>query len=227
MISIIIPTLNEEENIRETLTHLAHYPECEVIVVDGGSSDKTVQVVQSLINVKAYTSLPCRALQMNIGAKEAQGETYLFLHADTILPDDFRDHVKKNLNKPGVLAGAFRLTINNKGVGVRIVEKVANLRARFLKLPYGDQAFFISKENFIKYGGFGDVEFLEDLILVRRLQRYGKIALAAASVKTSGRRWREAGVFKTTFLNQVIVAGYLLGLSIPFLKKLYGVLQKR
>ncbi len=226
MLSIIIPTLNEEKTLRETLTSVKSCLDCEIIVVDGGSSDKTVSMAQSL-QVATCISLPSRAVQMNRGAREANGDTFLFVHADTTLPPDFKDHIEEILSEKGVVAGAFELCIDHPGKGVRVVEKTANWRARFLQLPYGDQAIFISKNNFFKYGGFAEVEFLEDLIFIRGLQKYGKIAIAHARVVTSGRRWKKLGVFKATFLNQVIIVGYLLGFSIPLLKKLYGVVQKR
>lgn len=225
MISIIIPTLNEEENLKAVLIPIANRSDCETIVVDGGSSDNTVQIAQAA-NIKTYLSRPSRATQMNIGAREAKGDVFLFLHADTILPDDFADHIKTVLGGNGIVAGAFELAIDHPGTGCRVVEKTANARSRFLQLPYGDQAIFISKQNFTRYGGFDEVVFLEDVVFVRHLQKYGKIAVANAKVMTSGRRWKQVGVLKTTFLNQLIIVGYLLGFPIPFLKKLYGVVQK-
>jgi rSAM/selenodomain-associated transferase 2 len=225
MLSIIIPTLNEEGTLRDTLAPLTCCLDCEIIVVDGGSSDNTVPIAKAL-RVKTRESPASRALQMNKGAREAKGEILLFLHADTLLPPDFKDQVLETLGRKGVIAGAFKLAIDHPGQGARLVEKSANWRARFLQLPYGDQAIFISKENFLKHGGFTEVEFLEDLILVRRLQKHGKIATAKAWVITSGRRWKRLGLLKTTLVNQMIIIGYLLGFSIPRLKKFYRIVQK-
>ncbi len=226
MISIIIPTLNEEETIGYTLNSLVGCLECEIIVVDGGSVDKTVQIAQSF-HIKTCLSPPSRALQMNRGALEAKGNILLFLHADTLIPKDFEKHIYKVLHGNDVIAGAFELGIDYPKKRARIVEKVANWRSRFLQFPFGDQAIFIKKKNFLKYEGFDEVDFLEDLKFISRLRNHGKIGIAQAKVVTSGRRWKKLGVFKTTLLNQIILAGYLLGFSIPRLKKLYGVIQKR
>jgi rSAM/selenodomain-associated transferase 2 len=226
MLSIIIPALNEEKNIGKTLASIGRCSDGEIIVIDGGSSDGTVQIARSF-KAAVFISQPPRAVQMNKGARAAKGDILLFVHADTTLPLGFFDRIQTTLSKKGVVAGAFELGVDHPGKWARLVEKTANWRSRYLQLPYGDQAIFVKKNTFQKYGGFDNVELLEDLMFIRRLRKYGKIAVARDRVVTSGRRWKRLGVFKTTLINQVILAGYLLGFSTPFLKKLYGIGQKR
>ena len=144
-ISIIIPTLNEENNLAGLLTSLQGYHGLEVIVADGGSVDRT-SVIARNYGAKVVTSLAGRGIQLNEGTRNATGNTLIFLHCDTRLPDDFPDRVHTLLNQPGYVAGAFRLKIDANGFPYRIVEWGANLRTRLLGLPYGDQALFVKKK---------------------------------------------------------------------------------
>lgn len=209
MISIIIPTLNEGANLQETLAPLSR---AEILVVDGGSSDRTVAIAAAF-GAKVVKSLPGRSRQMNAGASVASGEILLFLHADTRLPDGFADAVREILAEPGTIAGAFRLRIEGDLAGLRWVERGVNWRSRYLQFPYGDQGLFLRADTFAKIGGFPDLPIMEDFELVRRLRRLGRVAIAATAIQTSGRRWQKLGVVKTTLINQIVIAGYLLGVS--------------
>jgi hypothetical protein len=137
----------------------------------------------------------------------------LFLHADTRPPPNFGSHVRETLARPGVSAGAFRLGIDAAGGRLRFIETVANIRSRFLGMPYGDQALFMTADMFGAIGGYPDQPIMEDFELVRRLQRRGGIAIAPAAVATSPRRWLNVGVLKTWLINQSIVTAYLAGVS--------------
>jgi len=211
-ISIVIPARNEEKMLKAALVYLSEYPALEVVVVDGGSSDRTVAIAESF-GVQVITAQPGRARQMNAGAAAAIGDILLFLHADTRLPDDFVAQIQQVLTTPGTIAGAFRLQIAGDRPGLRWVERGVNWRSRYLQLPYGDQAIFLKAETFRQVGGFLDLPIMEDFELVRRLGRQGKVTIAAAAVLTSGRRWQKLGVLKTTLINQLTIAGYLLGVS--------------
>jgi len=114
--------------------------------------------------------------------------------------------------REGVSAGAFTLGIDSRDRGLRFIERVANWRARFFKMPYGDQALFVSRQLFIEIGGFADYPIMEDFELVRRLKKMGGIVILPESVKTSPRRWQNIGIFKTWLLNQIIVAAYFIGI---------------
>ena len=219
-ISIIIPTLNEATAIGRTLSHLEGVHNLEVIVVDGGSHDATAELAETQ-GAKVIQSRPGKAVQMNAGAAAAKGDILAFLHADTLLPDDFSGQIISALNKKGVLAGAFRLSIDSTAAGIRIIERVANFRSRLLRLPYGDQALFIKKSLFEKIGGFAEVPIMEDFILVRRLNRKGKIIILPTAVTTSPRRWMHYGIVKTWLINQAIIIAYYLGITPERLTRWY------
>ncbi len=210
-VSVIIPTLNEALHIQHTLLSLIEYP-VEIIVVDGGSKDKTIEIAQSL-GVKVMKTIPHRAKQMNLGATVAQGDILLFLHADTKVPPQFLTHIMINLAKPGVVAGAFLLKIAEQQWGLNLVGRGANLRSRMCQLPYGDQGIFLTKSRFEQVGKFPEIAIMEDFALIKKLQTYGKIAIASAAVTTSARRWQRLGVIKTTIVNQLIIIGYYLGID--------------
>lgn len=220
LISIIIPTLNEEEHLPALLFSLLEYEGIEIIVADGGSTDGTRKLAAST-QVKWVRAAGGRGPQLNAGARVAGGHILMFLHCDTILPDSFRETVESVLNSPGTAAGVFRLKIEASGKKYRLIEWGANFRSRFLGLPYGDQVLFVRKADFSRAGGFPDQPLLEDLELVRRLKRFGKIRIAPFPVVTSARRWQRLGVWQATLLNQFILIGYLLGMDPGRLADIY------
>lgn len=211
-ISVIIPVLNEANTIQNVLIELQQSAHIEIIVVDGGSQDDTVELVKSL-GIRVISSPLGRASQMNAGAIAARGEILLFLHADTRLPHEFDQFVRQTLAQPGAIAGAFELQIDASIRGLRLIERTVNWRSRFLQMPYGDQAIFLSAKVFREIGGFPELPIMEDFELIRRLRKMGKIAIAPAAVLTSGRRWQKLGILRTTLINQIIVVAYFLGVS--------------
>jgi uncharacterized protein len=215
-ISVIIPTLNEAKALQRWST----IAPAELIVVDGGSEDDTIALAKDL-GATVITSEPGRAKQMNEGAAIARSNILLFLHADTRLPDNFLELVQKTLAQPQVVAGAFELVIEGDLLGLRWVERGVNWRSRYLQMPYGDQAIFLKAETFRQLGGFAPLPIMEDFEFIKRLQKIGKIAIAPASVITSGRRWQKLGVIKTTLINQVAIAAYYLGVSPERILRLY------
>ncbi len=219
-ISIIIPTLNEEDVLGKTLSCLQQRKNCEVIVVDGGSSDTTLALAREA-GCKAITSDKGRARQMNHGASEATGKVLLFLHADTLLPDDFPMLILGAINRPNVAAGAFSLAIDSPSKSLAAIARLANLRSRFLHLPYGDQALFTHRQMFYAIGGFPEMEIMEDFVFMRKMKRKGKIFILPERATTSPRRWRNMGIVRTTLINQLIVCGYGLGIPPAILSKWY------
>lgn len=209
-ISVIIPTLNEADNLAATLVPLQNIPGLEVIVADGGSSDATLAIAETA-GVKIVTSRPGRSYQQNRGVAAATGAILLFLHADTILPTGFSQMIRHCLRQNKVVAGAFSLAINAPGAAINFIATMANCRAKLLQLPYGDQALFMTKENFMKIGGFPEIEIMEDFALIGKLRKLGRIKILPTAVITSGRRWQKLGIIRTTLINQMIVIGYLLG----------------
>ncbi|ACK67697.1 glycosyl transferase family 2 [Rippkaea orientalis PCC 8801] len=220
-ITIIIPVLNEENNITKILKNLQNDQDTEVIVVDGGSQDITVQLVEEM-GIKIVVSPQAgRAFQMNYGALLATGDILLFLHADTILPQEYKTIITNLLSDKKVVGGAFELKIDLPQFSLRIIETLVNWRSRFFSLPYGDQAIFVKKSIFEGMGGFSALPIMEDFEFMQRLKKYGKIAIASAKVITSGRRWQKLGVLQTTLINQKIILGYYLGVSPDTLVRWY------
>ena len=207
LISIIIPVLDEAEHIRATLTELRQTAGIEIIVADGGSRDGTCRLARSF-GARVLTAPAGRARQMNAGAGLASGDILLFLHADTILPGGFGQQVRQALARPGVVGGAFKLSISGPGLGLRLIEWAANQRAVLGRVPYGDQAIFLSTAVFRAMGGFRELPIMEDFELVSRLRKQGRITILPVAVSTSARRWRRAGLLRTTFINQAVVLGY-------------------
>jgi rSAM/selenodomain-associated transferase 2 len=219
-ISVIVPALNEEHHLAATLASVKLSSADELIVADGGSQDSTMTVA-SQFTPHVLACPAGRARQMNRAAQQAQGDILLFLHADTLLPPGGLDLVRAAMRSPQVVGGSFRLAFLPSTLGLRVVAWGTNLRTRFGKLPFGDQALFVRRTLFEALGGYADMPFLEDVWLVRRLRRHGRLALIPRAVHTSGRRWQRHGLVSTTLRNNVVLALYWCGVSPTTLKRLY------
>jgi rSAM/selenodomain-associated transferase 2 len=219
-LSIIIPTLNEEDVLGKTLTRLQVKKNCEVIVVDGGSSDATLTLARNA-GCKIISSPKGRGRQVNLGAAKATGEVLLFLHADTLLPDNFPALILGAISRPTIAAGAFSLAIDSPSKSLAAIAFLANLRARFLHLPYGDQALFATRTMFNTIGGFPEMEIMEDFVFIQNIKKEGKIIILPERATTSARRWQNIGIIRTTLINQLIVCGYSLGLPPGILARWY------
>ena len=209
-ISIVIPTLNEAENLAATLASTESSVDLEIIVVDGGSSDETLELAKSF-GVRLLTTAAGRARQVNAGGLAARGDVLFVLHGDTLLPQGFERYIIDIMGKSGVVAGAFTLGIDGSEFGFRIIEMLANFRSRVLQMPYGDQGIFLRREVFRALGGFPDMVLMEDFVLMQRLRKMGRVVIGPVAVKTSARRWRKLGILKTTLINQAVLLAYFLG----------------
>lgn len=210
-LSIVIPALNEAEILGNTLQSLKDQPS-EIIVVDGGSKDDTVRVARQYTS-HVLLSRTGRGIQQDTGAHQARGDVLLFLHADTILPLGYQHLIDQALAHPGVVFGAFRLRIHPPKPAQDLIAFMANLRSRILKVPYGDQALFVRRSAYFKVSGFQDWPIMEDVDLVRRLNRAGGFKLARGFVQTSARRWQKENIVHTTLRNWSLIIRYCLGVS--------------
>ncbi|MEK7280069.1 MAG: TIGR04283 family arsenosugar biosynthesis glycosyltransferase [Nitrospirota bacterium] len=215
-VSVIMPVLNEEEIIEDTIRSL-NDPRLELIVVDGGSRDKTASIV-SRYKARLIPSMPGRGRQMNHGARCSTRDILLFLHGDAKITENGIDAMLNAMEDPLIIGGAFRLAIDSRSPCLSFVALWANMRSIIFGLPYGDQGIFVRRSAFEEIGGYQDVPIMEDLEFIRRLKRRGKITIMRESVSVSSRRWDKEGPIYTTLRNLILTAFFLLGVS-P--KKLY------
>ena len=220
-VSVIIPTLNEQQTIASAIASATQAGAREIIVVDGGSTDQTAQIAAR--NAAVLTSdRSGRAVQQNLGAQKAVGDVLLFLHADCRLSSDAISNLVSRLSSsPEIIAGCFRQRIDQPGFRYRSLEAGNLWRARVLKSAYGDQGIFIRTSAFRALNGFPDVCFLEDLLLMKKLRRAGRIVVLDSHIEVSARRWQRHGVLRQTLRNWLIVALAHMGASTDRLAKFY------
>jgi rSAM/selenodomain-associated transferase 2/rSAM/selenodomain-associated transferase 1 len=210
-LSIVIPTLGEARRIGGLVESLRR-PGVEVVVADGGSADGTRAAARAA-GARVLLARPGRGPQLNEGAAIARGQRLLFLHADTELPRGFPEIVERTLADPAVALGAFRFALDRSALRHRCIEWGVRLRCAWARTPYGDQALFLRRATFDALGGFAPMPLLEDLDLVRRAKRLGRIVVAAEPAVTSARRWDRNGVVRTTAVNRLCAAAFLLGVA--------------
>jgi rSAM/selenodomain-associated transferase 2 len=203
-ISVVIPTLNEEAYIAETLTLLRQHRPREIIVVDGGSTDATCQRTAEA-DLLIHSS-PGRAEQMNRGAEHASGDILLFLHADCSLETGALQEVERCLGGRKIAAGCFTMKVRESGLFYRLIDSCATARFRLTGLAYGDQGLFLRRELFARLGGFPPVRFMEDLLFSRRLRRHGRMVVIPKRILVSPRRWQRAGLMRQTLRNWTLTA---------------------
>ncbi len=190
-VSVIVPTLDEAARIGARFGELETIGVDEVLVADGGSRDGTVEIARAQPGVRVIVGPRGRGRQLNAGARAATGEVLVFLHADTQLPGDARAWIERTLADRGVVAGAFRVrTVADVGRNwLGPLLRIADIRSHVTRLPYGDQALFVRRDAFERVGGFPDEPLMEDVDLVRRLRRVGRVVTVPAYVRASGRRF--------------------------------------
>ncbi|MCB1059852.1 MAG: TIGR04283 family arsenosugar biosynthesis glycosyltransferase [Calditrichaeota bacterium] len=201
-VSVIIPTLNEEQRLPILLEMLAlEAPRPEVIVVDGGSLDHTVDKATIWAN-QVLTAAPGRGFQLNQGAKVASGDVLWFLHADSEPPKRAIAQILEVLhNRPELLGGAFRLKFDRSSLGMRAISFGANVRSRLFSMPWGDQGLFVRKSVFQELGGFPDWPVMEDFAFQKLLAQKGKTVLLKDALTTSARRYEKFGKMKAMAMN--------------------------
>ena len=220
-VSVVIPAWNEAASIAGAIERAWNAGANEVIVADGESDDATRAIARSCV-CRVVESPRGRARQQNAGARLATGDALLFLHADTWLPKDAIGQIHLALADPRVNFGAFEQRIEAAGWKYRLLERGNSLRAQRFRRPYGDQGIFVRREVFNAVGGFPDVRFLEDLLLVRRLARQWRPTILPGPIYTSARRWRQNGVVRQTARNWLLLAAHRLGVTPDRLAEFYA-----
>ena len=220
-LSIIIPVLNEERTIAGTVDDLTRIEPCEIIVVDGGSTDRTGEIVRDGPARLAGSSRG-RAAQMNQGARHAAGDVLLFLHADTRLPATAEADVEGCMADPACVGGRFDIRLDSSRPLLRIVGRMISLRSRLTRVATGDQAIFVRRTAFERLGGFPEIPIMEDVAFCRALKREGRIACLRSQVVSSARRWERNGPVRTILLMWTLKLLYLAGVSPARLKRLYS-----
>jgi len=211
-LSVVVPVLNEAGGMRDALQALAPLRARghEVIVVDGGSSDGTREIAAGLCD-RVLSAPQGRAAQMNAGARVANGDVLLFLHADTRLPADF-------MIPDASVWGRFDVRIDGRHPLLKVVACAMNLRSRLTGIATGDQAIFVRRALF---PGFPEIALMEDVALSGVLKKIGSPSCLRERVVTSGRRWEAHGVLRTIFLMWRLRLLYFLGVSPDALARKY------
>lgn len=214
--SIIIPTLEEEERIEQTImaAQAAYGEECEILVVDGGSGDRTREVAKR--HARVIFEKGGRGAQLNAGAEQATGNVLVFLHADTSVEASSGREIAAVLSSSGVSGGCHRFRVRPPALRFTryaLLEAGVNLRTRLFRTATGDQVIFTRRDRFWEAGGFPDYPLFEDVALVRRLRETGRFQLIDASARTSRRRWENRGFWRTVALHWILRAAFNLGVS--------------
>ena len=216
-LSIVIPTLNEASHIESLLAQLSD-ENVELIVVDGGSDDQTVQ--RASVHAKLVYSSTGRAVQMNTGAAAANGDWLWFLHADTQLSQPLNAYVDE-ITQSSSVWGRFNVRLDDARFMFRVIERLMNARSCFTSVATGDQGLFVDRRLFAELGGYPELPLMEDVALSKRLRKVMPVNCSSLSLITSARRWQQRGVLKTILLMWWLRLACVVGVSPVRLRQWY------
>jgi rSAM/selenodomain-associated transferase 2 len=220
LISVIIPTLNEEEHIRDLLVYLKKLDkDLELIIADAGSTDQTVEQAWSLARV--VESALGRGVQMNRGAAVAQGQVLWFLHADCRPHAYSVQLIGEALSDPEVVGGGFEYALDHPGFRFRLIEFLSNRKNRRLGWLFGDMGIFVRRDIFEEMHGYKDIPLMEDMDFSKRLKLLGKVVILPQRIMTSSRRWLEEGYLFNSLRSWALQSAWVLGASPQTLAKWY------
>ncbi len=225
MLSIIIPTLNEEEYIRDCLQSLSG-GQCEVIVVDGGSTDKTVTIAESCGAKVIRMNIANRARQMNVGAEAALGDLFLFFHADSRLPVGGMESMIKTMDDPKIIGGGFALGFYPVETFYSCLAVGANFFCRITGMIFGDRGMFIRANHFWHIGKFPEMAIMEDAALATSMRHVGKIVILPGVVMTSARKYTNETKLQAVYRTLWAYTAYRLGVPAATIKAGYYGLGK-
>ena len=222
-LSMVIPVYHEGKSINALVEVLLSRLKDgdEIIIVDGAPELDTLRALRFPEPLR-LASPAGRAVQMNLGAEHARGDILVFVHADTCMPHSWRESILEAVAEPDFKAGAFELSIDNPGFWFRVMEKTANIRTKYTRVPYGDQVLFFDRSYFCSLGGFAPIPLMEDVELMTRIRKQGdRIVLLDTPVRTSARRWEKEGVFKGMLRNWMLRLLYHCGCKPEALTGMY------
>lgn len=224
-VSIVIPTLNEEDNIKNLLNNLKNLKgDFEVIFSDGGSSDKTLDIIKDFGNYKIITSKKGRARQLNNGAKESNNDILFFLHADSIIEENALIKIEDFI-KNGNKVGCLKIKFDSKKILMNIFAILSNLRVKYRNIAFGDQGIFIEKKLFEDIGMFEDIPLMEDYKLSIKLKNICRIKYIDSFIVSSSRRFEKNGIIKTALLMQKLQYMFRKGVSIDKIANIYNSMK--
>lgn len=219
--SIIIPTLNEEKLIQPCLLKLQPLrPECEIIIADGGSSDNTVLLADRFAD-RIVSSDKGRAVQMNNGARQAGGDILIFLHVDTVLPENALQQIRHAIDN-GRQWGRFNIRLSGSHFMFSVISRMMNWRSQLTGIATGDQVIFATRKAFFAAGQYPDIKLMEDIALCKELKKIGPPVCLKAKVTSSSRRWEDNGIYRTISLMWTLRLLYFFGAEPDLLARLYS-----
>ncbi len=226
-IALIIPVLNEQDTLPRLLTNVRSMGFHEIIVVDGGSQDRTLESVKPFLantspgGFQLISSARGRAVQMNAGASNACAEVLVFLHADTNLPESAVQHIRLAMADVSCVGGRFDVRFPVDTGWAWVISRMMNLRSRWSGICTGDQTMFVRRSIFERLGGFADMPLMEDIEFSRRLKKTGRVAALREKVTTSFRRWERGGPLRTILRMWTLRFLYWIGCNPKTLRQFY------